>query len=122
MSSPQDNDTKETSQEELRARLADLTEKAAAKDAIRDYEAAAELYSQATEIQAQLNGEMAVENADLLYAYGKALYNVAVSKSDVLGSKITSETTAAQDKSKSAATKEGLIKAAISAACIIKER
>lgn len=116
MSSPQDNDTKETSQEELRARLADLTEKAAAKDAIRDYEAAAELYSQATEIQAQLNGEMAVENADLLYAYGKALYNVAVSKSDVLGSKITSETTAAQDKSKSAATKEGLIKAAISAA------
>lgn len=117
MSSPQDNDTKETSPEELRARLADLTEKAAAKDAIRDYEAAAELYSQATEIQAKLNGEMAVENAELLYAYGKALYNVAVSKSDVLGSKITSEaTTSAQDKSKSTATKEGLIKAAISAA------
>lgn len=81
---------KETSGDS-RARLADLTARAAAKDAIKDFEAAAELYSQATELQAELNGELALDNADLLFAYGKALYNVAVSKSDVLGSKVAGE-------------------------------
>ncbi|BDD63801.1 hypothetical protein MPDQ_002510 [Monascus purpureus] len=77
--------------EDSRARLADLTKRAAAKDAIKDFEAAAELYSQATELQAELNGELSVDNADLLFAYGKSLYNVAVSKSDVLGSKVAGE-------------------------------
>ncbi len=56
-----------------------------AKYAIKDYLPAAEYYSQATELQAELNGEMAVENADLLYSYGKCLYFVAVKNSDVLG-------------------------------------
>jgi HAT1-interacting factor 1 len=79
-------------QQLLRGRLADLTTRASAKDAIKDYNAAAELYSQATELQAELNGEMSTENADLLFAYGKSLYNVAVSKSDVLGSKVAEET------------------------------
>lgn len=74
--------------EEKRTRLSDLIARAAAKDAIKDHNAAAELYSQATELQAELNGEMSVDNADLLFAYGKSLYNVAVSKSDVLGSKV----------------------------------
>ncbi|GKZ33234.1 hypothetical protein AbraIFM66950_003030 [Aspergillus brasiliensis] len=71
--------------------LDELIKQAAAKDAIKDYNAAAELYSEATELQAELNGELALENADLLFAYGKALYNVAVSKSDVLGSKVAGE-------------------------------
>ncbi|KAL1998104.1 hypothetical protein VTN02DRAFT_6853 [Thermoascus thermophilus] len=79
--------------EQKRARLAELTARASAKDAIKDFDAAAELYSQATELQAELNGEMSVDNADLLYAYGKSLYNVAVSKSDVLGSKLAGEPT-----------------------------
>ncbi|PYH47717.1 SHNi-TPR domain-containing protein [Aspergillus saccharolyticus JOP 1030-1] len=74
-----------------RASLDDLIGQAAAKDAIKDFHAAAELYSEATEIQAKLNGELALENADLLFAYGRALYNVAVSKSDVLGSKVATE-------------------------------
>lgn len=76
---------------EMRAHLADLTERAAAKDAVKDFNAAAELYSEATELQARLNGELSLNNADLLYAYGKALYNVAVSKSDVLGTKVAGE-------------------------------
>lgn len=77
--------------ESLRAYLADLTERAAAKDAVKDFNAAAELYSEATELQAKLNGELSLDNADLLYSYGKSLYNVAVSKSDVLGSKVAGE-------------------------------
>src|SRR5271156_3767717 len=66
-------------------RLTDLIAQATAAYAIKDYSPAAELYSQATELQAEMNGEMAVENADLLYSYGKCLYFVAVSNSDVLG-------------------------------------
>lgn len=76
---------------DIRAQLDDLITRAAAKDATKDHNAASELYSQATELQAELNGEMSPENADLLYAYGKSLYNVAVSKSDVLGSKVAGE-------------------------------
>lgn len=102
---------------ELQTRLEDLITRGAAKDAVKDYNAAAELYSQATEIQAQINGEMSVENADLLYAYGKSLYNVGVSKSDVLGSKIAGgesqqpEPTTQKSKEPSST---GLIQAAIS--------
>ena len=65
--------------------LTDLIARATAAYAIKDYSPAAEFYSQATELQAELNGEMSTENADLLYSYGKCLYFVAVSNSDVLG-------------------------------------
>ncbi|PYI00481.1 hypothetical protein BO78DRAFT_355519 [Aspergillus sclerotiicarbonarius CBS 121057] len=81
----------EDSSAKSRASLDELIKQAAAKDAIKDFNAAAELYSEATELQAKLNGELALDNADLLFAYGKALYNVAVSKSDVLGSKVAGE-------------------------------
>jgi HAT1-interacting factor 1 len=80
-----------TTQQDTKTRLDDLIARAAAKDATKDYNSASELYSQATELQAELNGELSAENADLLYAYGKSLYNVAVSKSDVLGSKVAGE-------------------------------
>lgn len=105
----------EKSHQELQSRLEELKEQAAAKDAVKDYNAAAELYSEATELQAEVNGEMSVDNADLLYAYGKALYNVAVSKSDVLGTKVAGE--AAPDSTKPAesdeATNTGVIGDAI---------
>lgn len=74
--------------EDARERLTQITTRAAAKAAVKDFNAAAELYSEATELQAELNGELSPDNADLLFAYGKALYNVAVSKSDVLGTKV----------------------------------
>ncbi|KAI5292905.1 hypothetical protein KEM55_007429, partial [Ascosphaera atra] len=70
-------------------RLQSLTMEALAKDAMKDYEKAADLFSQATELQAKLKGEMCLDNADLLYMCGKSLYNLAVSRSDVLGSKVT---------------------------------
>jgi len=66
-------------------RLADLTAKATAEYAVKHYSEAAEMYSQATELQAELNGEMAIENADLLYSYGKCLFYLAQQTSSVLG-------------------------------------
>jgi HAT1-interacting factor 1 len=103
-----------------RVQLEDLIARAAAKDAIKDFNAAAELYSQATELQAELNGELSLDNADLLFAYGKALYNVAVSKSDVLGSKVAGEPQAqandlpaSSSKSSAHVPGESLIKNAI---------
>ena len=70
------------------AHLRDLTAQAILKYSVKDYNAAAELYSKATELQAEINGEMSSQNADLLYAYGRCLYHVAVKNSDVLGSKV----------------------------------
>ncbi|OQE27091.1 hypothetical protein PENFLA_c006G09231 [Penicillium flavigenum] len=84
-------DQSPVSAQEKRTQLDDLIARAAAKEATKDHDSASELYSQATELQAELNGELSPENADLLYAYGKSLYNVAVSKSDVLGSKVAGE-------------------------------
>lgn len=74
-----------------RTQLRNLTAQATLKYSVKDYNAAAELYSQATELQADINGEMSSENADLLYAYGRCLYHVAVKNSDVLGSKVAGE-------------------------------
>ncbi len=74
-----------------RIQLRNLTAQATLKYSVKDYNAAAELYSQATELQAGINGELSSENADLLYAYGRCLYHVAVKNSDVLGSKVAGE-------------------------------
>lgn len=73
------------------ADLETLIAQATSKYSVKDYDAAAELYSQATELQAEINGEMASMNADLLYAYGRCLYHAAVRNSDVLGSKVAGE-------------------------------
>ncbi|KAJ5894438.1 hypothetical protein N7495_006129 [Penicillium taxi] len=99
-----------------RDELKDLIKKAAAKDAIKDYNTASDLYSQATEIQAELNGELSPENADLLYSYGKSLFNVAVSKSDVLGSKVAGEPQTPSNHPEPAISGESTIKDAISSA------
>ncbi|ETI20419.1 hypothetical protein G647_08454 [Cladophialophora carrionii CBS 160.54] len=68
-----------------RAQLTELIAQAAAEYAVKHYSEAAELYSQATELQAELNGEMAIENADLYYSYGKCLFFLAQQTSSVLG-------------------------------------
>jgi len=68
--------------------------------AIKDYAEAANLYSQAVELQATINGEMAPENADLLYAYGRALYHLAISRSDVLGGQVAGEKQKPKSKKK----------------------
>lgn len=74
-----------------KSQLRNITAQATLKYSVKDYNAAAELYSQATELQAEINSELSSENADLLYAYGRCLYHVAVKNSDVLGSKVGGE-------------------------------
>jgi HAT1-interacting factor 1 len=72
-------------------KLVEITNAAALQYSLKNYNGAADLYSEATEIQAELNGEMAPENAELLYLYGRCLFKVAVAKSDVLGGKVAQE-------------------------------
>lgn len=83
---------------ESKAQLDHFTAEATAKYAIKDYDVAAELYSQATELQARINGEMSPRNADLLYAYGRCLYHLALRNSDVLGPKVAGEAQAEESK------------------------
>ncbi|KAL2255085.1 hypothetical protein VTK26DRAFT_4168 [Humicola hyalothermophila] len=71
----------------LKVSLADLTAKATALYAHKQYEEAAEVYAQAAEMQAEMNGEMHPDNAEILFLYGRALFKVGQSKSDVLGGK-----------------------------------
>jgi HAT1-interacting factor 1 len=76
--------------EEAQATLARLKAAATKDYSLKNYAAASESYSQASELQMQLNGEMSLDNADLLYQYGRCLYHLGVSKSDVLGNKVAS--------------------------------
>ena len=89
------------------SQLKDLIAQATLKYSIKDYNAAAELYSHATELQAEINGEMSPDNADLLYAYGRCLYHLAVKNSDVLGSKVAGEKP--PEKSKKSSSKKANI-------------
>ncbi|KAH7356355.1 hypothetical protein BKA66DRAFT_473711 [Pyrenochaeta sp. MPI-SDFR-AT-0127] len=72
-------------------KLEELSKAASIHYSTKNFPAAAENYANAVEIQAELNGEMAPENAELLFYYGRALYKVAVAKSDVLGNKVAQE-------------------------------
>ncbi|KAF2012010.1 hypothetical protein BU24DRAFT_375360 [Aaosphaeria arxii CBS 175.79] len=72
-------------------KVQELQQAAALQYSLKNFGAASDLYADAVEIQAELNGEMAPDNAELLFYYGRALYKVAISKSDVLGSKVASE-------------------------------
>lgn len=65
--------------------LADLTAKGTALYAHKQYEEAAEVFSRASDLQAEVNGELAPENAEILFHYGRSLFKVGQSKSDVLG-------------------------------------
>ncbi len=83
-----------TENEELpktKEKLQELSQAASIHYSTKNFPAAAESYADAVEIQAELNGEMAPENAELLFYYGRALYKVAVAKSDVLGNKVAQE-------------------------------
>lgn len=67
--------------------LPHLIAEATASYARKNYNEASGLYATACELQATINGELAIQNAHLLYEYGRCLYHVAVSNSDVLGAK-----------------------------------
>ncbi|KID66948.1 NASP-related protein sim3 [Metarhizium brunneum] len=68
-----------------RVSLADLSAKGTALYAHKQYEDAAEIFSRASVMQVELNGETAPENAEILFHYGRSLFKVGQSKSDVLG-------------------------------------
>lgn len=65
--------------------LADLTAKGQALYAHKSYDEACEVFSRASVLQADINGETAPENAEILFHYGRSLFKVGQSKSDVLG-------------------------------------
>lgn len=75
----------------VKVSLADLCAKGTAQYAHKNFEEAAELYARAAELQAELNGEMSPDNADILFLYGRSLFKVGQSKSDVLGGKAGGE-------------------------------
>lgn len=77
----------EQAAQSLKVSLADLSAKATALYAHNKYEEAAEVYAHAAEMQAEMNGEMSPDNAEILFLYGRALFKVGQSKSDVLGGK-----------------------------------
>jgi HAT1-interacting factor 1 len=83
-----------TAEEELnsaKVSLADLCAKGTAQYAHKNYEEAADTYARASELQAELNGEMSPENAEVLFLYGRSLFKVGQSKSDVLGGRAGGE-------------------------------
>ncbi|TFB04250.1 NASP-related protein sim3 [Trichoderma ghanense] len=65
--------------------LADLSAKGTRLYAQKKFEAAADIFSRASILQAEINGETAPENAEILFHYGRSLFKVGQSKSDVLG-------------------------------------
>ncbi|KAG6115805.1 hypothetical protein E4U13_002444 [Claviceps humidiphila] len=75
----------------IKVSLADLSARGTALYAQRQYEDAAEVFSQASVLQAELNGETAPENAEILFHYGRSLFKVGQSKSDVLGGPAAAE-------------------------------
>lgn len=98
--------------EEAQAELAKLQAAATKEYSLKNYAGASEFYSQASQLQAQLNGEMSLDNADLLYQYGRCLYHLAVSNSDVLGNKVagSGEPQKKKRKTKSAAANNAALK------------
>ncbi|KAH8671205.1 hypothetical protein BX600DRAFT_434329 [Xylariales sp. PMI_506] len=101
---PMDPEEREKS---IKVSLADLTAKASALYVQKNYEDAAEVYAQAAEMQAEFNGEMSPENADILFLYGRSLFKVGQSKSDVLGGKAGGEKKKAKANGSSKQKKEG---------------
>ncbi|QSZ36709.1 hypothetical protein DSL72_006592 [Monilinia vaccinii-corymbosi] len=71
--------------------LAEYCAKGTAEYAQKRYEDAVDHYAQASELQAQINGEMSPENAEILFLYGRALFKVAQQQSDVLGGRAGGE-------------------------------
>ncbi|KAI1003639.1 hypothetical protein K3495_g4568 [Podosphaera aphanis] len=77
--------------ESVEVSIAELCAKARAQYAHKNFEQAADLYSRATELQAELNGEMNPDNAEILFLYGRSLFKLGQSKSDVLGGRPSGE-------------------------------
>jgi HAT1-interacting factor 1 len=75
----------------IKVSLADLCAKGTAQYAHKNYDEASDLFARASELQAELNGEMSPENAEILFLYGRSLFKVGQIKSDVLGGRASGE-------------------------------
>ncbi len=71
--------------------LADLCAKGTSFYAHKNYAEAADYYARASELQAELNGEMDPENAEILFLYGRSVFKVGQGRSDVLGGRAGGE-------------------------------
>ncbi|GKT49050.1 NASP-related protein sim3 [Colletotrichum spaethianum] len=80
--------------------LADLCAKGTALYAKKQYEDAAECFTKAAELQDEINGEMHPKNAEILFLYGRSVFKVGQSKSDVLGGKASGEKKVEKPKAK----------------------
>ncbi|KAK1843398.1 histone h1-binding protein [Colletotrichum chrysophilum] len=80
--------------------LADLTAKGTALYAKKQYDEAAENFTKAAELQDEINGEMQPQNAEILFLYGRCVFKIGQSKSDVLGGKAAGEKKAEKPKPK----------------------
>ena len=96
----------------VRISLADLCAKGTSHFAHKNYTEAADYFARASELQAELNGEMDPENAEILFLYGRSLFKVGQSKSDVLGGKAGGEKKKPKEVAKSKPKKEDTVTAA----------
>lgn len=87
----EEEEAPEEDEKSKRVTLADMSAKGSAMYAHKNYEEAAEIFSRASNLQAELNGELAPENAEILFHYGRSLFRVGQSKSDVLGGQAAGE-------------------------------
>ena len=92
--------------ESVKVSVADLCARGRTQYAHKNYEQAVDLYSRATELQAELNGELNPENAETLFLYGRSLFKLGQSKSDVLGVKTSSENVDQKNQENSTTKKE----------------
>ncbi|RKF59338.1 NASP-related protein sim3 [Golovinomyces cichoracearum] len=82
---PEDSTAATGVHESSKISISDLCARGRVQYGNKNFESAADLYSRATEIQAEINGEMNPENAEILFLYGRSLFKLGQSKSDVLG-------------------------------------
>lgn len=75
----------------VKVSLADLCAKGAHQYAQKHWSEASDFYARASELQAELNGEMDPENAEILFLYGRSLFKVGQANSDVLGGRAGGE-------------------------------
>src|SRR5438045_8533990 len=62
----------ESSSSKQKPSLEALIAQATAQYSLKNYSGAADLYAQASNMQAELNGEMSIKNAEILYLYGRS--------------------------------------------------
>jgi HAT1-interacting factor 1 len=92
--------TAEEAMNSVKISLADLCAKGTSHFAHKNYTEAADYFARASELQAELNGEMDPDNAEILFLYGRSLFKVGQSKSDVLGGKAGGEKKKPKDVAK----------------------